>query len=343
MTAGPPRPLVAALRRQPLEHPPVWIMRQAGRHLPEYRTLRRRHSFQEAVSTPEVAAEISLQPIRRYGMDGAVIFADIMTPLEAMGVDMTFDPGPRLTPHTLAEVATLPQLDLDRVAFVADTVRRVRSGVPDHVAVLGFAGAPLTLLAYLVEGGGSKDFMGLRGAIRSDPAAAVAALDNLAAAMNDYLGMQITAGADAVQLFDTWAGVLGPEVYDQYAGGPAATSLAGLEAPRIYFAPGAGHVLEQQRMTGADAYGLDWRRPLVEYWEALGGDVAIQGNLDPAVLLTDPDTITAAVTEMVAKVEGRPGHIMNLGHGIDRNTPPENVAAFVAAVRSLDAAIGDDG
>ena len=155
------RPLVEALLQRPVARRPVWIMRQAGRYLPEYRELRARHSFQDAVSTPEVAAEITLQPIRRFGMDGAVIFADIMTPLEAMGVDMTFDPGPRLRPHTLAEVAALRSLDVGRVGFIAETIQRVRSAVPAETAVIGFAGAPLTLLAYLVEGGGSKDFLSI--------------------------------------------------------------------------------------------------------------------------------------------------------------------------------------
>jgi uroporphyrinogen decarboxylase len=327
------RPLVEALRLRPVARRPVWIMRQAGRYLPEYRELRARHSFQEAVSTPEVAAEITLQPIRRFGMDGAVIFADIMTPLEAMGVEMTFDPGPRLRPHTLAEVAAFGPLDLGRVGFVTETVQRVRSGVSDETAVIGFAGAPLTLLAYLVEGGGSKDFMRLRGQLRADPAAARAALTALAAAMNSYLAMQIDAGADVVQLFDSWAGVLDRDTYRDLALPAAATTLAGLDAPRIYFAPGSGHTLDLQAAIGVEGYAVDWRVPLDEAWARLG-DVAIQGNIDPAVLLADPDAIRKAVSDLLAMSAGRDGHIVNLGHGIDRHTPPENVAAFVEAVRS---------
>lgn len=325
------KPLLAALRRRRLEHPPVWIMRQAGRHLPEYRALRSKHSFQESVSTPDIAAELTLQPIRRYGMDGAVIFADIMTPLEAMGVDMTFDPGPRLRPHTLAEVASLPELDEQKVGFIAETIGKVRAGVPDNVAVIGFAGAPLTLLAYLIEGGGSKDFMGLRGALRSDPQGAGEALDMLARAMNRYLAMQIEAGAEVVQLFDTWAAMLGRDGYGDLAGRPAAATLRDLDAPCIYFAPGAGHTLDLQDSTGADAFGVDWRLPLGEAWSLLG-DVALQGNLDPAILLTDPETIRAAVRNLVDGVD-RPGHILNLGHGIDHRTPPSNVTAFVEAAR----------
>lgn len=324
--------LVEALHRRPVDRTPVWIMRQAGRYLPEYRELRTRHSFQEAVSVPAVAAEITLQPIRRFGMDGAVIFADIMTPLEAMGVDMTFDPGPRLRPHSLAEIAGLPALDTDRVAFVAETIRRVRSEVPDEVAVIGFAGAPTTLLAYLMEGGGSKEFMEMRAAVEAAPTAAAAALDGLAEAMNTYLRMQIDAGANAVQLFDTWAGVFDRKTYGTVCLPAARQSLAGIDAPTIYFAPGAGHTLDLQSEVGATAYGVDWRIPLDDAWDRLG-NVAIQGNLDPAVLRTDPDTIRLGVADVLARAGGRPGHIMNLGHGIDRHTPVENVQAFVEAVR----------
>ena len=327
------RRLVEALSRRPVDRTPVWIMRQAGRYLPEYRDLRTRHSFQEAVSTPSVAAEITLQPIRRFGMDGAVIFADIMTPLEAMGVDMTFDPGPRLRPHTLEEVIALPELDPARIGFVSATIHRVRAEVDDEVAVIGFAGAPTTLLAYLVEGGGSKDFMELRAAVRADPPAAQAALDRLAQSMQAYLAMQVAAGADVVQLFDTWAGVFDREAYRRFCLPAARTSLHGLDAPRIYFAPGAGHTLDLQSEVGADGYGIDWRIPIDEAWTLLG-DVAVQGNVDPAVLRTDPETIRAAVAEVQARVGGRAGHIMNLGHGIDRHTPPEHVSAFIEAVRS---------
>lgn len=328
------RPLVDALLRRPTERSPVWIMRQAGRYLPEYRELRRDHDFQAAVSTPAIASEITLQPIRRFAMDGAVIFADIMTPLEAMGVDMTFDPGPRLRPHTLAEVAALGDLDPDRVGFVAETIRLVGQGVPGGTAVIGFAGAPVTLLAYLVEGGGSKDFMTFRGALRSDPAAAGAALGTLERAMNAYLRLQVDAGAHVVQLFDTWAGMLDIASYRSLAVPTARASLAGIDVPRIYFAPGAGHTLDEQRSIGSDGYGVDWRRPISVAWQALGHDVAIQGNLDPAVLLTDQETIRAAVRDLLDEVGGRPGHIVNLGHGIDRHTPPEHVAALVETVRS---------
>lgn len=325
--------LVAALRREPTDRRPVWVMRQAGRHLPEYRELRASVGFNEAVSTPEIAAEITLQPIRRYGMDGAVVFADIMTPLQAMGVDVEFTPGPSLRPHSLAEVAALPPLDVDRVGHVAETIALVAAAVPDDTAVVGFAGAPFTLLAYLVEGGGSKDFAAMRGAVLADPAAAGAALENLAHSMAAYLGVQVTAGAEAVQLFDSWAGMLDEGTYRDLAMPAARSALDVVGAPRIYFAPHGPHLLGAQTGVGADAHGVDWRLPIDEVWHLLGDDVAVQGNLDPAVLLTDPDVIAARTTELLAATAGRPGHVVNLGHGIDRTTPPEHVAAFVSAVR----------
>jgi len=327
------KPLLQALAREPLPHPPVWIMRQAGRYLPEYREIRKRHSFQEAVSTPEVAARITLQPIDRFGMDGAVIFADIMTPLEAMGVPMTFDPGPSLEPMSLASIADLPDLDPSRVSHVAETIALVSEGIPDHTAVVGFAGAPVTLLAYLLEGGGSKDFMSMRAELRAQPELASAALDNLARSMNSYLRTQVAAGAEVVQLFDTWAGLLDVDTYREIVIPAAQDSLKGLGVPTIYFAPGAGHTLEMQAKIGATGYGVDWRVSIADAFDVFSGH-AVQGNLDPAVMLAAPDTIEQAVRGLLEEVGGRAGHIMNLGHGIDRHTPPENVAAFVEAVRS---------
>ena len=325
--------LLAALAGEPVSPPPVWVMRQAGRYLPEYREVRSRHGFQEVVTTPALAAEVTMQPIRRFDMDGAVIFADIMTPLEAMGVEMTFDPGPKLEPWALRDVANLPELAPDRIAHVGETVRMVKEEVPEHTSVIGFAGAPVTLLAYLLEGGGAKDFMSLRAALRSDPGAAAEALSKLARAMNGYLSLQAEAGADVVQLFDTWAGLLDRHLYNELAVPPARESLEGLSVPTIYFAPGAGHTLDLQAGVGATGYGVDWRIPIEDAFNSLPGH-AIQGNLDPAVLRTDPDTIRRDVKDLLTRVGGRPGHIVNLGHGIDRRTPPEHVSVLVEAVRS---------
>lgn len=326
------KPLIAALRREPLERPPVWVMRQAGRHLPEYRQLRKLHTFQEAVSDPEIASEITMQPIRRYGMDGAVIFADIMTPLEAMGVEMTFDPGPKLRPHTLDEVIGLPSFEPGRASAVAGTIMQVSAAVPPETAVIGFCGSPVTLLAYLLEGGGSKDFMSMRAALRSQPQKAFEALSVIAAAMNDYLSMQITAGADVVQVFDSWVGVLGRDMIESFAVPSARRTIAGLKAPTIYFGPHAPHGIDLFKSIGAAGYGIDWRTTLSDAHRLLG-DVALQGNLDPSVLFASRDEIVAAVANVRSDAAGTPGHIFNLGHGIDRHTDPDRVAAMVEAIR----------
>ncbi len=326
------KPLLDALGLKPLARPPVWIMRQAGRYLPEYREVRKRHTFQEVVSTPELAAEVTLQPIRRFGMDGAVIFADIMTPLEAMGVDVRFDPGPKLEPLTLRQVADLPDLDPEMVSNVGETIRLVKDEVPEATAIIGFAGAPITLLAYLLEGGGSKEFMAMRSALHAEPELAAVALDKLARSMSTYLRLQVDAGADAVQLFDSWAGLLSTDTFRTFAVPAARRSLELAGAPTIYFAPGAGHTLAHQADIEAVGYGIDWRMQIEEAFEKLPGR-AIQGNIDPAVLRGHSDSIISEVSRLLEAVGNRPGHIVNLGHGIDRRTPPANVAAFVEAIR----------
>ncbi len=327
--------LLDSLALRPVDRRPLWVMRQAGRYLPEYRELRSHHTFQEAIRDPKLATEITLQPIRRFGFDGAIMFADIMTPLEAMGIDMTFDPGPKLRPMSLAEIADLPDLDLDRVWHVAETLRLVRREVPDDVTVIGFAGAPTTLLAYLLEGNGSKEYLPLRTAMQQETPELEAALAKLATSMHAYLDMQIDAGAQVVQLFDSWAGILPRDLLVGRSFVAAREVLAALDAPTIYFAPGAGHALGSMAQVGASAYGVDWRIPIDEAWDQLGPDVAIQGNLDPAVLLTNPDQIHASVGALIERTAGRPGHIVNLGHGIDRHTPLENVAALVAATKQV--------
>ncbi len=327
--------LLDALAMRPLDRRPVWVMRQAGRYLPEYREIRGRHTFQDAIGDPKIASEISLQPVRRFGFDGAIMFADIMTPLEAMGIDVTFDPGPKLKPMSLGEIADLPDLDIDRVGHVADTLRLIRREVNRDTAVIGFAGAPTTLLAYLLEGGGSKEYLPLRTAMHHDSPELTAAIDKLAANMHTYLDMQIKAGAQVVQLFDSWAGVLPRGLLERVSFPAARDTLSSLDAPTIYFAPGSGHAFGSMHQIGASAYGVDWRTPIDVAWDQIGASVAVQGNLDPALLLTDPATIRRSVAALLQRTAGRTGHIVNLGHGIDRNTPLENVAALVNAVKEM--------
>jgi len=325
--------MLDALAVMSLKRPPVWFMRQAGRYLPEYRDLRGRYSFHEATHSPAIAAEITLQPIRRFGLDAAVVFSDIMTPLEAMGIEIEFTPGPTLAPLTLEDVLRLPELAVDAVGFAIDTLQRVRADLPDDVALIGFCGAPFTLMAYLMEGGGSKDFMAVRSAFAAAPELAAEALTGLARSMGRYLEAQITAGADIVQVFDSWAGLVSRDTFADLVGPAAQATLDGLVAPTIYFAPDAAHLLDHFPIVGATGYGVDWRQPLCSAWDRIGRDHPIQGNLDPAVLLTDPTRVTQATAELLESVGGAPGHIFNLGHGIHQSTPIENVAAMVAAVK----------
>lgn len=324
--------MLAALRGEPLDRPPVWLMRQAGRYLPEYRELRSRHTFVESMRRPDLAAEITLQPLRRFPLDAAIVFADIMTPLGAMGVDVVFEPGPRLEPVAVDRVADLPEPDMTTLGHVAETISRVRANLDPEVAVIGFAGAPTTVLAYLVEGGGSQHFPLFRKTFHeTDPADA---LSNLARATNGYLRSQVEAGADVVQLFDTWSGLLSPDQFQQWALPAAREALSGLGVPTIYFVPGAAHLLELLPGIGATAYGVDWRLPLVAAWQKIGLDHPIQGNLDPSLLLAGPEAARRATTHLLEQVRGRPGHVFNLGHGVLPGTPVESVAAVVETVRA---------
>lgn len=322
--------LLAALNGEHLDRPPIWFMRQAGRYLPEYRELRADHSFEEAMSTPEIAAEITLQPVRRFPLDAAIVFSDIMTPLMGMGVGVEFAPGPKLRPLTVDQVADLDPLDPASVGFVAATIRQVRTEVSHDMAVIGFAGGPVTILAYLLEGGGSKDFPKFRAGLAHPRIEE--ALSVLATSMRLYLESQIDAGADVVQLFDSWAGLLSRDVFRRLAVAAARETLAGLRAPTIYFVPGGTHLLETVHEVGASAYGVDWRLPLDEAWRRLGEGRVIQGNLDPGILLTTPSVVRENVEGVLLEVGGRPGHVFNLGHGIMPGTPVENVEAMVETV-----------
>ena len=321
--------MLAALRGEPLDRPPVWMMRQAGRYLPEYRELRARHSFTEAMRSPEVAAEITLQPLRRFELDGAIVFADIMTPLAAMGVDVEFAPGPRLVPLSIEKVARLPELEPAKIDYVAEAIARVRSALEPEIALIGFAGAPLTLLAYLLEGGGSQQWPGFRAGLHGSVVEEAVAV--LGRAMGSYLSMQIAAGADLVQIFDTWAGLLPVERFVAVGVPTLSEIVSSVAAPSIYFAPGGGHLLEMLPVIGCAAIGVDWRQPMSALWERLPPRTVLQGNLDPAVLLTEPAAVRRATARVLADAD-RPGHIFNLGHGVLPGTPVENVAAMVDTV-----------
>jgi uroporphyrinogen decarboxylase len=305
-------------------------MRQAGRYLPEYRELRSRYSFDEAMRTPRIAAEITLQPLRRFDLDAAIIFADIMTPLSAMGVAIEFAPGPRLAPMALEGVAHLGQLDPSRVDFVAEAITTARASLDRCVTMIGFCGGPATILAYLLEGGGSQDHRAFRQAMENeDPSEA---LTVLARAMRVYLQAQIEAGAEVVQVFDSWAGLLTLEKFRRWAAPAARQALDDLGVPTIYFAPGAAHLLDSLHEVGATAYGVDWRVPLDRSWQLVGGQYPLQGNLDPWLLLGDSKAVHDGTIRVLEEAGGRPGHIFNLGHGIRPDTPVANVETMVSAV-----------
>ena len=329
-----------AVRGEDTPRPPVWLMRQAGRHLPEYRALKEKHAFWELARTPELAAEVTLQPVRRYGMDAAILFQDIMTPLPAMGVDVAFTPGPTIQRPIRSDddLATLRVPDEDEIApFVPEAIRLLRQelGVP----LIGFGGAPLTLATYLVEGAGSKEYPTFRGLLRSRPDLAHALLERLTETSIRYARSQVRAGAQAFQLFDSWAGLHGEATYRTFGQPYARRVLAALEdlnVPRLYIAVGAGHLLDAFAELPVEALSLDWRTPLHLARRRLAGRVgALQGNLDPAELL-GPE---AHVREQALRVlrEGRGGaHVMNLGHGMLPQVDPGRVQALVDTVRGYD-------
>ena len=336
MTREAEEPLfLRACRGAAVARPPLWIMRQAGRYLPEYRALRAQHDFLTVCRTPELAAEVTLQPLRRFALDAAIVFSDIMMPLEAMGVALTFAPGPQVL-QPLRSAADIDRLEVPAgtavAPFVAATIRRLRQQL--QVPLIGFAGAPLTLAAYLVEGRGSKDFSHMRALMYADPVAFSRLLLRLAEVMAGYLQAQVAAGAQAVQLFDSWAGLLAPAEYREFAL-PAnrliLEALAPMGVPRIFFAQDAAALLPAIAELPAEVVGVDWRLPLADVRAVLGPQRVLQGNLDPAVLLASPATVRRRA-QAVLQAAGGP-HIFNLGHGILPQTPLASVEALLAAVR----------
>jgi uroporphyrinogen decarboxylase len=346
-----------ACRGERTERTPVWIMRQAGRYLPEYRAIRERYDFLTTCREPELACELTLQPVRRLGVDAAILFSDILIPVIAMGADVTFSPGPHLAQpiRTRSDVETLRVPDpLESMAFVLEAVRTIRAELPAHVPLIGFAGAPLTMAAYLVEGGGSKTLATLKALLYSDPATADLLLERCALTAARHLTEQARAGAQAVMLFDTWAGLLSSADIDRFARPYARrvfdavreqTAALPRHVPLIYYAGDAAGWYDRCPGTGADVIGLDWRSDLARARQAMGTRVVLQGNLDPAVLLAPPDVIrerVAAVLESArsrsADGSGTPGsssHVFNLGHGILPNTPPDHAKVLVDAVHDL--------
>jgi uroporphyrinogen decarboxylase len=335
-----------ACRREQVDRTPLWIMRQAGRYLPEYRALRDRVDFLTLCRTPELAVEATLQPLRRFPLDAAIVFSDILLPLEALGCRMTFSPGPRIEEpvRTARQVAALtPRPAGEALPFVAEAVSLLRRELDGKTPLIGFCGAPFTLAAYLVQGEGREGFGAVKAMLFRDPATAHALLETLTRAMTSYLRLQIEAGAQAVQIFDSWAGILGTGEYTRFAlpfVRDLIQSIRDLAAPIIYFLNAGPHLIEIAATTGADALGVCWRTPLDVVHERTGGTVALQGNLDPSVLLASPAVVTHHALDVLGRVGGRPGHIMNLGHGILPETPIASVEALVECVRAWPASHG---
>ncbi len=328
-----------ACRREPVERVPIWMMRQAGRYLPEYREIRRKADFVTMCKTPDLAAEVTLQPVDRLGVDAAILFSDILVPLEPMGVSMAFNPGPVLSPAVRAEadVRRLVVPDVEAaVPFVYETIRILRRALEGRVPLIGFGGAPLTLAAYLVEGEGSKSFDHLKRMLYAEPRIAHALLEKITLTLEAYLAAQVRAGAQAIQIFDTWAGLLGPGDYREFAlryVRRLIDALRPLGAPLIYFALDSRHLMAEIRECGADVVGVDWRTPLDVASAALDHRFVLQGNLDPCVLFAPPETIRSRAREVLEAGRSAPGHIFNLGHGILPPPPVEHAQALVEAVR----------
>jgi uroporphyrinogen decarboxylase len=340
----PDAPLLRAARREPTAYTPVWLMRQAGRYLPEYRALRSRQGFLALCKDPDAAAEVTLQPIERLGVDAAILFADILLLVEPLGVGLEFARGEGPVIHrpvrTEADVNRLAPVDTaSDLGFVYETVRRVTKALDGRLPLIGFAGAPFTVASYLVEGGPSRDFLHTKRLMYEAPETWHRLLALLVDATADYLNGQIAAGVEAVQLFDSWVGALSPQDYGTYVLHHTRGLIRALTpgVPVIHFGTGTAGLLPLLRAAGGDVIGLDWRVDLDAGWAAVGHDVAVQGNLDPAVLLASPAVIRAQARLVLERAARRPGHIFNLGHGVHQATPVDHVRALVDIVHELSA------
>lgn len=334
--------LIKALRREKVERPPVWLMRQAGRYMQDYLEIRKKTPFLELCKTPKLAAEVTLQPYLRFQMDALIIFSDILIPVEAMGMNLELsERGPVLSPpaRTLADFERLRVPDpVEDTPYTLEAIREVRRMIRDEAPVLGFAGAPWTLASYIVEGGTSKNFIELKRLMYARPDALHSLLAKLTDTVKLYLAAQIGAGAAAVQIFDTWAGELAPVDYRRFALPYLQEIVSYLHSrsdqPVILYTNGTAAILEQMLEVGADCISIDWRISMAEAVERVAGRAAIQGNVDPCALLAPADKLKAIVERVIAEYGNRPGLIVNLGHGILPPTPVEAVEVFVNTVKS---------
>jgi uroporphyrinogen decarboxylase len=335
-------PFMRACRRQEVDRVPIWLMRQAGRYMAEYRAVREKTAFLELCKDPALCAEVMLTAVKRLDVDAAIIFSDLLPIIEPMGLDLEFAAGDGPVIHNplreARDVERFRELEsVEPLDFVMETVRLTRAGLPPDIPLIGFAGAPFTLASYAIEGRGSRSFTHTKSLMYRDPGAWDAIMARLARAIALYLNAQVAAGAQAVQLFDSWVGCLGPDDYRRYVLPYTRSIIRAIEpgVPVIHFATGNPALLPLLAEAGGHVIGIDWRIELDEAWRTVGFDKAVQGNLDPAVLLSDRDEIRRRAKDVLDRAAGRPGHIFNLGHGVLKQTPVENVLQLIDAVREL--------
>ncbi|MCA9229078.1 MAG: uroporphyrinogen decarboxylase [Planctomycetales bacterium] len=329
-------PFMRACRRQQTPYTPVWLMRQAGRYMAEYRTVRAQTTFLELCKNPQLCSEVMCTAVERLGVDAAIIFSDLLPMLEPMGLELEFiaGDGPKIDNpvREARDVDRVLELEsIDALDFVVETVSQTRRDLPEAIPLIGFAGAPFTLASYAIEGGSSRSFLHTKTLMYREPAAWSELMQRLSRSIVLYLNAQIAAGAQAVQLFDSWVGCLGPEDYRRYVLPYVQQIVAGLspEAPLIHFGTGNPALLPLMAEAGGEVLGVDWRVGLDEAWQTVGCERAVQGNLDPLVLLADRETIAARASEVLEAAAGRPGHIFNLGHGVLQQTPVDNARYLV--------------
>jgi uroporphyrinogen decarboxylase len=341
---------VRACLRKPVDRTPVWFLRQAGRYMQEYRDIRKHHTLVEICKMPELAAEVTITAAEKLGVDAAIIFADLLLPLEPMGLDFEFQAGEGPVVHrpvrTVEDVRALRTDRASDLGYVARAIEKVAAHFRDRMGIIGFCGAPYTLASYMIEGGGSRNYIETKKMMYGSSTTAWGSLlDKLVVVLTEYCSQQVQAGADVIQIFDSWVGSLSLSDYRAYAFEASKRLVRAVQAmgvPVIYFGVETAGLLEQMAQTGADVIGLDWRQPLDEGWRAVGHGHAVQGNLDPITLFAPLEVLELRVKEILRAANGRPGHIFNLGHGIVPATPVENVQAVVRMVREfrLEAARG---
>jgi uroporphyrinogen decarboxylase len=331
---------VRACLRKPVDRTPVWFLRQAGRYMQEYREVRKHHTLVEICKQPDLAAEVTITAAEKLGVDAAIIFADLLLPLEPMGLDFEFQAGEGPVVHrpvrTAEDVRALRTDRAGDLEYVARAIQKVAAHFHDRLGIIGFCGAPYTLASYMIEGGSSRNYIETKKLMYSDPAAWLSLSDKIVAVLTEYCRQQVQAGADVIQVFDSWVGSLSLSDYRDYAFEPTKRLIRAVQqmgVPVIYFGVETAGLLSEMALTGADVIGLDWHQPLDVGWNAVGHTRAVQGNLDPITLFAPLEILEARVREILRAAGGRPGHIFNLGHGIVPGTPVENVQAVAKMVR----------